>query len=293
MEWFIALLATILAGVIAYALWPVPASYWRHQLGQALAAPADAESRPFTRVALGTLAPLVNITPVGWKRIIETQLYWAQLGGRWADWSPVEIVALHLVAVGVALSLALLTGTDVVLATLAVIVAPLLFNLFALRAPARRARRQLAAELPEFVSLLAAEVGADTTLSEAILRLSGGAGLCARWFRHTTTLNGLGGLFTDGARIGALRAEAIRSGEADLIGLATALDSAKRRGTGVRELLSHIAASTASRYIGEANLRAERVGSEIILPMIVFFFFPYIVVVLMVMAAPLLGGGLF
>ena len=37
-------------------------------------------------------------------------------------------------------------------------------------------------------------------------------------------------------------------------------------------------------------MRAEKVGSEIILPMIFFFFLPYIAVILAVMAAPLASG---
>ncbi len=75
--------------------------------------------------------------------------------------------------------------------------------------------------------------------------------------------------------------------------LARTLDNIKKRGTGTRELLAQTARDTAARFTGEAQLRAEKVGSEIILPMILFFFLPYIVVILSVLAGPLLTGGLF
>jgi Flp pilus assembly protein TadB len=293
MEIIIASLIALTAGMVAYQVWPLPSGYWGKSLGNTLAAHAPEPELPFWRGLLSAFKPIVKYTPLGWTRAIDSQLYWAQLVGKWQGWALPEVIALHVAIGGVGAVLGGLVGGDVTLALAAMAALPFLLNLIYLNAPARRARRQLAAELPEFVSLLAAEVGADTTLSEAIVRLSRGPGVCAAWFRRVLSLKGIGGLFTEGNIGGALREEARRSGDSDLIGLATSLDGVKRRGTGTRELLSQIATSTASRYIGEAQMRAEKVGSEIILPMIFFFFFPYIVVILLVMAAPIFSGGLF
>lgn len=293
MEILIALLIALVTGMSVYHVWPLPSGYWGKSLGNTLATDAPQPELPFWRGLLTALTPIVKYTPLGWMRAIAGQLYWAQLIGKWAGWALPEIIALHVAVGGIGAALGGLIGGDVTLALAAMAALPFLLNLIYLNAPSRRARRQLSAELPEFVSLLAAEVGADTTLSEALIRLSRGPGVCAAWFRRVLSLKGVGGLFTEGNLEGALREEARRSGDSDLIGLATSLDGVKRRGTGTRELLTQIATSSASRYIGEAQVRAEKVGSEIILPMIFFFFFPYIVVILLVMAAPIFSGGLF
>jgi Flp pilus assembly protein TadB len=293
MESLIALLIALTAGMVTYKVWPLPSGYWGKSLGDTLASDAPVPELPFWRGLLALFKPIVRFTPFGWSRSIANQLYWAQLAGKWPGWALPEVLALHIAVAGLGLALGGLLSGDITLGLAALAALPFLLNLIYLNAPARQAHRQLGAELPEFVSLLAAEVGADTTLSEALVRLSRGPGVCASWFRRVLTLRGVGGLFTEGNLEGALREEARRSGDSDLIGLATSLDGVKRRGTGTRELLSQIATSTASRYIGEAQVRAEKVGSEIILPMIFFFFFPYIVVILLVMAAPILNGGLF
>ncbi len=293
MEILIALLTALTGGLVAYQLWPLPSGYWGRQLGNTLFTSTPDRELPFWRGLLTAIRPVVRYTPLGWTRAIESQLYWSQLIGKWIDWALPEVVAMHIAVGGFGLVLGGLIGGDITLALAAMVAMPFLLNLIYLTAPARRARRQLSAELPEFVSLLAAEVGADTTLSEALVRLSRGPGICAVWFRRVLALKGVGGLFTEGNIEGALREEALRSGDPNLIGLATSLDGVKRRGTGTRELLTQIATSTASSYIGEAQVRAEKVGSEIILPMIFFFFFPYIVVILLVMAAPIFSGGLF
>lgn len=294
MELIIALTVTLTAGMIAYQVAPLPAGQWNKELGKVLDQADDAPLLPFWRGMLTALGPVVKFTPVGWAKTVGGQLYWAQLVGKWPGWALPELIALHVALAGVGLIVGGLVGGDAVTAALSVGALPFAFNIIFLRAPARRARQQLAAELPEFVSMLAAEAGAGTNLSEALVRLARGPGVCSTWFARAVKRQGTGRVFTTpGGLEGGLRAEALASGVSDLIGLAASLDSAYRRGTGLRELLSQIAASTASRYIGQAQMRAEKVGSEIILPMIFFFFFPYIVILMLVMAAPLLSGGLF
>ena len=86
--------------------------------------------------------------------------------------------------------------------------------------------------------------------------------------------------------------EARLSGDEDLIALAINLDKLDQRGTGARALLAQTARSAAAQYIAAAHIRAEKVGSEIILPMVFFFFLPYVAVLLLVLGAPLLSGVL-
>ncbi len=293
METIIALLVAVLTAWFVYNRQPLPASYFTRRM-EAAYSPDSQESLPFYRGLLAFFQPVVKFTPLGWLRALEQQLYWSQLAGRWTGWSVMEVAALHAALCVAGAILALLVGRGSALTVLAIpITLPLVFNLLYLRAPTRRARRQFAAELPELVAIMAAEVASETTLQEAVARLSHAPGLGAAWFRQAQQRAAGRSLFTEGAQPGALIEEALEGNERELITFVRALDNIKRRGTGARELLGQIARDTAARFIGAAQLRAEKVGSELILPMIFFFFLPYIVVILTVMAGPVLSGGLF
>ena len=292
MELLIALLVTALTGLVVYQIRPLPAGYFASRAAAAYER-EDKATLPFYRGLLAALGPLVKYTPMGWAKSIERQLYWSQLTGKWAGWSLTEVLALHVaLAAGGGVLALLMFGADP-LGLLLAAAAPFLLNMIYLRSPARRVRRQLASELPEFVSILAAEVASDTTLQEAVARVSRAPGTCAAWFQLALRRAAGKSLFTEAGQPGALILEAQESGDRDLINLARALDNLKRRGTGTKELLAQVARDTAARFIGGAQMRAEKVGSEIILPMVFFFFMPFIAVVMIVMAAPMVSGGLF
>lgn len=292
MEYLIALLVAMTVMLVADGLRRVPASYFARRT-RAAYEPAPAEPPALHRSLLLGLAPVAKYTPAGWVRAIGRQLYWAQLGDKWGGWSVTEVVALHLAAGlgGVLLGL-LLAPTDIVMLGAMTLAGPFLLNTLALRSPARRVQRQVQAELPELVALLAAEVAAATTLDEALARLSRGSGLGAAWIRRALTGAVGDALFSQPGHAGALLREAEASGDDNLIALAINLDKIKQRGTGAQELLAQSARSAAARYVSEAHIRAEKVGSEIILPMVAFFFLPYVVVLLLVLGAPLLSGVL-
>lgn len=293
MELVIALLVAGAVAMAAYQFMPLPSGHWGKSLNATLSTEQAGPPLPFWRASLTALGPAVKLTPMGWIRMVEGQLYWAQLAGKWQGWALPEVVALHIALAAIGFLAGSILIGDVVMTVLATLLAPALMNMAYLRGPGRKARRQLGAELPEFVSLLAAEVGADIAMSEAVVRLSRGPGVCAAWFRRVLNMRGVGGMFTESGTPGALREEALRSGDSDLIGLATSLDNVKRRGTGARELLAQIAVSTAARYVGDANVRAEKVGNEMLLPMMVFFFLPYAATLILVMASPLFSSGPF
>ncbi len=291
MEYAIAFLVAVLAALMASRVQIVVTGLMSRRLRAAYEQNDDPQSLPFHRGLLSLLGPLVKYTPPAWLKAIGWQLYWAQLAGRWAGGTLPEIVAMHIASsvIGALIGL-LLAPSDVVLLLALAAAPPFLLNLLVLRSPARKVHRQIQAELPELVALLAAEVGAGTNIPEALNRLSRGSGIGAMWLRRAVTGAVGGPLLSTDTREGALMREARLSGDPDLIALAINLDKLAQRGTDARALLSQAARSAAAQYIAAAHIRAEKVGSVIILPMIFSFFLPYVAVLLMVLGAPLLSG---
>ncbi len=296
MEIFISTLVGVAVALTAYRLAPIEGGYWADKAGDKNKVD-DSVKLPFYRGVLAGFAPLVKYTPVGWMRSITRALYWAQFGGKWHGWAASEIMSLYAALGVTAFIFGFLFYDGVGWETLgATILVPYAAHRILLISPARNTEKQLRSELAEFVSMLAAEVGADVALPEAISRLSQSPSLVALWFRRVLSRATGRNLFTDRDNPeakGALYEEAVESKNAGLIGLAINLDNIVKRGVGAQQLMEQTARSVSAEYIGEAQLRAEKVGGDMLIPMMIFFFLPYIIVLILILATPLIRGGLF
>ena len=294
MEVLIALLAGLTVALAFYQFRPLPATFFASSLEAAYSMDETA-TLPAHRAALAAFHPLLRYTPAGWVTSIGLQLYWAKLAGKWKDWTTGEMVTAHMaLAVAVAVPVIAFFGRTAPITYLLILAAPMMFNMIYLNNPAKKARRQFQSELPEVIAIMAAEVASETSLQEAVMRVSRSSGMVGRWLRQAIALAAGRSLFTVDTQIGALAEEAESSGEPDLITLMRALDNIQRRGTGARELLGRIAKDTAARYSNGVMMRAEKVGGELIMPVIIFFFLPFVVSIMLIMAGPLaFGGGLF
>src|SRR5574341_1244795 len=96
MELLITSLVALCAGMAAYQLKPLPGNFWRKALNETMSNDSSGPPLPFWRALLAAFGPLVKYTPVGWMKTIESQLYWAQLAGKWPGWALTEVVALHI-----------------------------------------------------------------------------------------------------------------------------------------------------------------------------------------------------
>ena len=296
MEILISSLVGVAVALLAYRLAPIEQDYWGNKAADKDKVD-DSVKLPFYRGVLAGFAPLVKYTPLGWMRSITRSLYWAQFGGKWHGWAASEIMSLYVALGCAAFLFGFLFYDGVGWETIgATILAPYAAHRILLVSPARAAEKQLSSELAEFVSMLAAEVGADVALSEAIARLAQSPSLVAAWFRRVLARAVGGHLFTDRDNPdakGALYQEAVESANAGLIGLAINLDNIFKRGVGAQQLMEQTARSVSSEYIGEAQLRAEKVCGDMLIPMMIFFFLPYIIVLILILATPLIRGGLF
>ena len=82
--------------------------------------------------------------------------------------------------------------------------------------------------------------------------------------------------------------EARDSGLPDLIGLSVQLDFVLG-GTAQQELMGQMASRIAAEYAGAADQRAEKVGAELVIPMVLFYFLPFIVMILVLIGWPILN----
>ena len=146
---------------------------------------------------------------------------------------------------------------------------------------ARRTRRLFVSQLPEFVQLVSAQMAANVSMEEAIQRTSKSPGLVGQWMQKVLRQAQGRNL------IEQMQREAQESLLPELIGMSVQI-AFIRRGTAQQELMSQMAMSIAADYIGEAEQRAEKLGSEMVVPMVIFYFVPFLVTLLMVMAYPVM-----
>lgn len=248
--------------------------------------PADGVVLTGWRKSLSVLdKPVSKWSPAGFIRKVRSDLYWAQLAGKWMDWNEVQLISLR-VAAGVT---GLVVGTIVFgEATLAVVVGMIGFQYpaMAVGGIARRTRRQFTAQLPEYVQLVSAQMSANVSMEEALRRTAQAQSMVGKWMRRVLQMAQGRDL------VEQMQREAHESQLPELVGMAVQLEFI-RRGTAQQELMGQMATSIAADYIGTAEQRAEKIGSELVIPMVIFYFLPFMVTLLIVIGWPIvqnLGG---
>jgi pilus assembly protein TadC len=147
---------------------------------------------------------------------------------------------------------------------------------------ARRVRRRFQSQLPEFIQLVAAQMAAGVSLEEALRRTAQTGSLVGKWMQHVLQMSQGRVIFTQ------LQKEAQASNLPDLIGLSVQLEFV-RLGTSQQELMAQMASRIAAEYAAGAEQRAERVGAELVIPMVLFYFLPFIAVILILIGWPILN----
>jgi hypothetical protein len=225
--------------------------------------------------------PTARWAPGSILRRTKADLYFAQLAGKWYGWGDVQFTSLRIALALGALIFGLLIYDNLILGVIAGLLgwqAPVIL----LGGVARRIRRRFQAQLPEFIQLVAAQMAAGVSLEEALRRTAQSDSLAAQWMRHVLQMSQGRVIFTQ------LQKEAQASGMPDLIGLAVQLEFV-RTGTAQQELMGQMANRIAAEYTGGAEQRAERVGAELVVPMVIFYFLPFIAVILALIGWPILA----
>jgi len=248
--------------------------------------PADGVVLTGWRKSLSVLdKPVSKWSPAGFIRNVRSDLYWAQLAGKWMDWNEVQLISLRVAAAVTGLVVGTIMFGE---ATLAIVVGMIGFQYpaMAVGGIARRTRRQFTAQLPEYVQLVSAQMSANVSMEEALRRTAQAQSLAGKWMRRVLQMAQGRDL------VEQMQREAQDSQLPELVGMAVQLKFI-RRGTAQQELMGQMATSIAADYIGTAEQRAEKIGSELVIPMVIFYFLPFMVTLLIVIGWPIvqnLGG---
>jgi Flp pilus assembly protein TadB len=222
----------------------------------------------------------VRLAPGSILRRTKADLYFAQMAGKWDGWDEVQLTSLRAASALAVFIFGLLIYDNLIISAVAALLgwqAPAVM----LGSVARRVRKRFQSQLPEFIQLVAAQMAAGVSLEEALRRTAQTESLPAKWMRHVLQMSQGRVIFTQ------LQKEAQASCLPDLIGLAVQLDFV-RQGTAQQELMGQMAGRIAADYAAGADQRAERVGAELVIPMVLFYFLPFIVIILVLIGWPIL-----
>jgi len=231
--------------------------------------------------------PFSRIVPRYFKSI-ETDLYWATFSNPdWASKTPAWIVGRQVL---MAFTLGVLTAWTLQ-SNLGLWIGGFMgWSLMRadLSARATNVRKRIAQELPEFLQLMAAESASGAGLETVLTRVSQGEGYLPIWLRRVLAIaHGRALIASRETGAGILLQEAERSGHPDLISFAIQMGFA-RQGTQVQETLTRLATQFSDTYIGQAEIRTERLANTLGVLVAVFYFLPFLIVILFVVGVPLI-----
>ncbi len=203
-------------------------------------------------------------------------LYWAQIGGSYMGWS-VGGMFVRGIAFSLAIALFNLILKLPLFAWLIVI-----FALFApyllVNGKAEEVKKNVKRLLPETATVIAAEMDAGATASQAIERagelpgplgavLSGAVGKARQSERA---------MFSRGANPGVLMEELNQHGMPELSRFAMQLDRIAAKGVDAPRVMVEIAKGLAREYKSMVQSASTNMDTELLIPMSVFFFFPFL-----------------
>ncbi len=231
--------------------------------------------------------PLARVSPRYFQRLAN-DLYWAAFSApSWSSRTPAWVVGrqvLMAAALGVLSAWTLRSNLGLWIGG----IAGWILMQADLSAKAAQIRRRIAQELPEFLQLMSAESASGAGLETVLMRAAQGEGYLPAWLRRVLAIaHGRSLILGRETGAGILMAEAQRSGHPDLISFAIQMGFA-RQGTQVQETLTRLATQFSDTYIGQAEIRTERLANLLGVLVAVFYFLPFLIVILFIVGTPLL-----
>ncbi len=208
--------------------------------------------------------PVSKWTPAGLLRQTRADLYWAQIGDRWNDWNEVQFTSLRVALAVAGFGLGMVSTGEPVFALIGGLVG-FQYPAMAMGGIARRYRRLFISQLLNM---------SNWFLPRCLPMHIDGRSPSANFRRRAWQESGCVSVLQMAQGrdlIEQMQREAQEAHLPELIAQMVQLEFI-RRGTAQQELMGQSATSIAADYLGSAEQRAEKVGSELVIPMVVFIF---------------------
>jgi Flp pilus assembly protein TadB len=228
--------------------------------------------------------PVEKYTRPGLLKKMNYALYWGQMGGKYIGWTPIQLITLRLF-LGI---LGAVAGAAVFGSVIYVVVCALLgwtFPMLSLNSAARHTNRRFESELPEYIQLINAKMAGGVSFDEAIKRTARAESLPALWMRKNIQMA------QGRSLVDQIMQEAINSQSTVLISTGTQLSNLKY-GTKQQELLDRLSTQISNAYAAGADMRAEKIGSDLVIPMVLAYFLPFLICIFVVIGYPIVASGI-
>jgi Flp pilus assembly protein TadB len=222
------------------------------------------------------IATRMGISLDSWK----VQLYWAQTGGSFQNWSVGGIIARGFIMFLVVAIAVLLFNLPFIAWGLAAI---LFFMPFLqVRSAAGKVQKQVTRLLPETATVIAAEMDAGSTAGQALERASELPGPLGKILLEAVSKARQSNrpMFSRGRSKGILLEELEAHNLAELNRFAMQLDRVAAKGVDAPRIMIEIARGLAREYRSHVQRTAANMDTELLMPMTLFFFLPFMVVIL-------------
>lgn len=283
---FIGILVICLGIVVSMEFWPLSFNFKKQKsLSKVLDEIDDTEPDPITglRKTLQPLeAPVQKYAGPKLLKKMKHTLYWGQMGGKKLGWTASQILTQRVVFTVVGVVVAFLISKNL-LFVVACGALGWLYPVVSLNGTAKKTSRMFQAQLPEYLQLVNGKMAGGVSFEEAIRRTSRAESLPALWMRRNIQMAQGRDL------IAQIMQEAIESQSTELISTASQLENLKY-GAKQQELLDRLAIQITNSYTASADLRAEKIGGELVFPMIILYFLPFLVCLIAIIAYPAIQG---
>jgi Flp pilus assembly protein TadB len=203
-------------------------------------------------------------------------LYWAQIGGSYRGWT-VGGMFIRGIAFALAISLFnLALGLPVIAWFIALFSVMMPYLL--VKGKAEEVRKNVKRLLPETATVIAAEMDAGATASQAIERAGELPGPLGAVLSEAVSKarQSERAMFSRGANQGVLMEELNQHGMAELSRFAMQLDRIAAKGVDAPRVMIEIAKGLAREYKSMVQAASTNMDVELLIPMSVFFFFPFL-----------------
>jgi tight adherence protein C len=224
------------------------------------------------------LADRLGISLASWK----SRLNWAQLAGRYLNWTVGGLVARSLLFGLAALLYALLFKGGLVI-KLGIVAVAAAWPLIRVSSAAGDVKRQVSRIIPEAATVMAAELDVAGSVEQAFERVSEMPGPLGKLLQSVLEESRQSRLpvFSRGSVKGVAGRILAELGLPELTRFGSQLDRIASKGVDSARIMHQVAEDFVREYRSQLLRKASNLDNELLIPMALFFFIPFIVALML------------